>query len=666
MLSLLQILEANIVLLFLALVTFPKSIISQMTLTNISSTCPLPSPCECKWEVSNANPTEEENTIQCLHLNWTNADLPSIPLFNVTISIIDVSFNKLTQLPIDFLQPFSNELKVIRLAYNKFNLVPSVILDMDNLIELDMEGNRLRLRRSMYFQNMPELRKLNLNRNNIIELKSGIFNGLKFLSELKIEHNLIQKISPGAFQDLVSLGDLSLAFNHLKQIGKALFTNLENVDSLDLSHNKINQIHQHAFVGLSAILYINLDHNNLVTLHPNLFLPTKTLVILTMDNNMLNILPESVFDNLVKLLYLSMAHNSMEHLPKKLFSSFAENLMNLGIGYNNITSLPNLFFDNMHNLEALSFFGNPLTSFPDLSALRKLDTLSLSDTKVQHIYPCDFIPLKSLHHFKLWMTPLVCDCDLRWLREWSDEHLDVSTIINKFTWICASPSDKAGRYFHDIPADNFTCNPNRLPHFCHPQHYISVSTMLILTPTNVSAHTVVLVYNLNAPAGIVAEYEQVTWSNQDDSHKSELHLPDNSVELDQLTPGSNYTVCVTLYGDHVTHLITNCTHVSTDGNNSVVKRARGQIVGGIILILAIIIVVISAAIYSYRTPPRCLRMKDQSGIVNTVYNASGAGSVDIQITENSSDSLQILPSIAGADTSDEAKVPSSLKYTSFA
>ena len=136
--------------------------------------------------------------LNCSQMNLTHNDLLSIspPDYNITMVIL--AHNKLDDVPGAFLEQFEN-FEDIYLDENALVLIPAAILNMDMLMLLSLQNNSIKLKRSLYFQQMTKLLKLNLKHNKIDELQNIVFAGLRNLEKLYLDNNNIATIHQEAF-----------------------------------------------------------------------------------------------------------------------------------------------------------------------------------------------------------------------------------------------------------------------------------------------------------------------------------------------------------------------------------------------------------------------------------------------------------------------------------
>ncbi|KAF7664481.1 hypothetical protein LDENG_00176160 [Lucifuga dentata] len=143
---------------------------------------------------------------------------------------LDLSHNRLTTLPVDWIvQPF-DRLTVLVLSWNSISQT-----DSDS------------------FTLTPHLLHLDLSSNLLAVLNSSIFHGLQELEELLLFGNQIVQINQGAFRDLRRLQKLYLSGNRLTSFPLELYKEPRgphNLTFLDLSFNQLSQLPVQSLLSL--------------------------------------------------------------------------------------------------------------------------------------------------------------------------------------------------------------------------------------------------------------------------------------------------------------------------------------------------------------------------------------------------------------------------------
>jgi Leucine-rich repeat (LRR) protein len=258
----------------------------------------------------------------------------------------DLRFNHLTKIPIIS----NNSIEILDLSYNKILQLP----DLSKLIELkilNLKSNRLRT--------LPEtigkilkLKTLNL-RNNMLK---NLPKSLSYITSLKILDLHGNKLTNLGFDFSPSISELELGWNSFVAIPNNI-KSLTLLEKLGLGGNKIENLPN--WIGLFSLLReLDLYDNKITTIPESIGL-LNTLEKLNLRNNHLRSLPSSV---------------------RNLSS-----LKNLNLSWNKFTFLPE-WIGSLSSLEELNLWGNQLATLPNsLSSLSSLKILDLNFNQIEEL-----------------------------------------------------------------------------------------------------------------------------------------------------------------------------------------------------------------------------------------------------------------------------------------
>ena len=328
---------------------------------------------------------------------------------------------------------------------NITELKPGDFDGLTNLTELRLDGNELSSLPDGIFDNLGELTELKLFDNQLSSLPSGVFDQLTKLTELSLSNNQLSAFPDGVFGQLTNLTVLTLNNNQLSALPSGVFDQLTNLTRLYLNSNQVSALPENIFDQLTNLTLLNLFDNPLTSLQKSdfdhltnlevLILPgsstsnplpefsgdtpvcdrtpqvrdaivaavpgvstcgdvteahlaaiTDTLELsgssitelkpgdfdnltnlrgLGLGDNQLSSLPEDIFKYLINLELLAIANTQLSSLPDGLFENLT-NLKMLGIANNTqLSSLPDGLFENLPNLKMLILSGNQLSSLPE-------------------------------------------------------------------------------------------------------------------------------------------------------------------------------------------------------------------------------------------------------------------------------------------------------------
>ncbi len=122
-----------------------------------------------------------------------------------------------------------------------------------NIIQVDLQGNKLTFVKNEDFSYLRSLKVLHLQNNRIEALESDVFKNLNSLERVRLNNNQITYLPDGIFKNLNSLKRLDLSFNKLKSISKQLLAPLVNINNLQIDNNQIKCIQKGSFDNLKQL-----------------------------------------------------------------------------------------------------------------------------------------------------------------------------------------------------------------------------------------------------------------------------------------------------------------------------------------------------------------------------------------------------------------------------
>ncbi|KAG0717512.1 Chondroadherin [Chionoecetes opilio] len=278
------------------------------------------------------------------------------------------------------------------------------------LMRLNLGKNRLDYIPTDTFHPLTNLEVLDLHENRISHIPDGAFEGLRKLDMLKLEHNQIATIQANVFSDLTVLNSLNIEHNLITNISERAFAGLEsNLEWLELGHNRLDHIPSHALRPLHNLRQLDLDSNRIT------------------------------------------------YVQEDAFRGYGDTIKYILLDKNHITKIPPLAFMDLHSLEWLKLSHNDLTSLTEDTVQPILDTLTMIDVsrECHEGGGAEGIPGPVSYN------PLLCSCDLLWLRRWLSNPNNRETIITSQDHICVTEERKSHPIEH-IPVDEFDCPT--LPH----------------------------------------------------------------------------------------------------------------------------------------------------------------------------------------------------------
>lgn len=246
------------------------------------------------------------------------------------------------------------------------NLLKDDLKDANNLTELRVPKNKIKLIPANVAVLPPLLTFLSFNHNEIMAIEDGAFNS-------------------------TTLKEIHLSFNKLTSLKKGMFLDAPNIQSLYLDSNLIDSIEEETF-DLPKLEYLMLDYNRLTTLPPKLLVTTPSLQAISLISNQLTEVV-AVLEKAHELHSIQLSNNSalkenilqsLQHFPELKYlglgktginsTTAVESLMltHLSIERNNLTDSGLLnHLKELKNLEVLHLYKNKLQKLDEFEKIRE-------------------------------------------------------------------------------------------------------------------------------------------------------------------------------------------------------------------------------------------------------------------------------------------------------
>uniref|UniRef100_A0A182SQ55 LRRCT domain-containing protein n=1 Tax=Anopheles maculatus TaxID=74869 RepID=A0A182SQ55_9DIPT len=377
-----------------------------------------------------------------LHVTCGEGELDVLPIaLNPSIGRLVIKFNRIKS--IDSSIQFYTELTMLDLSYNHLLSIPErVFMYQKKLLQLHLNNNKLGAITNRTFGGLDELRVLNLRGNFIDEIGSDMFKALPKLEELNLGQNRIATLHASAFDGTIPT--LSL-------------TPLKGLAELYLGTNSLFRVLPGAFEGLTQLRRLDIHGSMLVNITVETFRGLENIRSLDISDNHLLKVPTVQLSGLKRLEDLTIGQNDFEVIPEGAFFGLS-NLKSIDIsGALNLRQIQSGAFSANPNLESITIASNKELqeldegSFAGLPHIRKV---SLRDNKIATFHE-ELLPWKHLVEFDLTENPLVCDCNVLWLRNLlqrqNPESEDDAQIV------CSGPDRLHGELLRELTADLLGC-----------------------------------------------------------------------------------------------------------------------------------------------------------------------------------------------------------------
>ncbi|XP_059178446.1 protein flightless-1 homolog [Physella acuta] len=283
----------------------------------------------------------------------TDAGVPNKIFTGNDLSIVDLSHNKLTQVPPELEN--AKSVLVLNLSHNQIELIPNqLFINLTDLVFVDLSNNNLETLPPQ-MRRLTSLQTLILDNNPLIHAQLRQLPVLTALQTLKMK-NTQRTLNnfPTGLDTLTNLQDVDLSYNTLTRVPEALYK-LESLKRLNLSNNEIGELSLMIDIW-TKMETLNLSRNKLKAL-PSSLHKLQNLKKLYVNQNQLDF--EGIPANIGKLHNLevfSAAKNNLEMIPEGL--GRCGKLKKLVLNGNRLITLPDILH-LLPGLETLDVRENP-------------------------------------------------------------------------------------------------------------------------------------------------------------------------------------------------------------------------------------------------------------------------------------------------------------------
>ncbi|XP_033945941.1 protein flightless-1 homolog [Pseudochaenichthys georgianus] len=290
--------------------------------------------------------------------NLKNSGVPDDIFQLDDLSVLDLSFNQLTEIPRDLEN--SRNMLVLNLSHNGIDAIPNqLFINLTDLLYLDLSDNKLdslppQMRRLVHLQT------LTLNNNPLMHAQLRQLPAMVALQTLHLRNTQrTQTNMPTSLEGLTHLADVDLSGNDLSRVPECLYT-LGSLKRLNLSSNQITELSL-CIDQWTQLETLNLSRNQLTSL-PSAICKLSKLKKLYVNSNKLDFdgVPPGV-GKLSSLTEFMAANNNLELIPEGLCR--CGKLKKLVLNKNRLVTLPEAIHF-LTDLEVLDVRENPNLVMP--------------------------------------------------------------------------------------------------------------------------------------------------------------------------------------------------------------------------------------------------------------------------------------------------------------
>ncbi|CAB1447708.1 unnamed protein product [Pleuronectes platessa] len=290
--------------------------------------------------------------------NLKNSGVPDDIFQLDDLSVLDLSFNQLTEIPRDLEN--SRNMLVLNLSHNGIDSIPNqLFINLTDLLYLDLSDNKLdslppQMRRLVHLQTLV------LNNNPLMHAQLRQLPAMVALQTLHLRNTQrTQSNMPTSLEGLTQLADVDLSCNDLSRVPECLYT-LGSLKRLNLSSNQISELSL-CIDQWTQLETLNLSRNQLSSL-PSAICKLSKLKKLYVNSNKLDFdgVPPGV-GKLSSLVEFMAANNNLELIPEGLCR--CGKLKKLVLNKNRLVTLPEAIHF-LTDLEVLDVRENPNLVMP--------------------------------------------------------------------------------------------------------------------------------------------------------------------------------------------------------------------------------------------------------------------------------------------------------------
>lgn len=405
--------------------------------------------------IQNALNVLKKDSYSIYWMKFRNCVLPRLTDFiflGLTVKHLNIIRSNVSAIDRSSLSALGSSLESLDLATNLLTVVPTRALSHQTTLNfLNLNYNKIQVLESSAFSGMTVLLRLSLYENHIKRIHKDAFKGISKLTRLNLGKNMLTDIPSDSFHPLKNLEVLDIHENHISHIPDKAFEGLTRLDMLKLEHNRIEIIQDNVFHDLKVLNSLNIEHNKIANISDGAFAGLESnLGWLELGNNHLDHIPSHALRPLHSLRQLDLDSNVIQYVQEDAFNGYGDTLKYIVLDKNHIKEIPRLALRDLHSLEWLKMAHNQITSLPEDTVQPILDTIKLLD---------------------LSYNPLMCSCDILWLRHWLQNPHNRENHNSGDDHLCTT-KDKKSHVIKSLPENAFDC-----PHSNRPGNTTPVASL---------------------------------------------------------------------------------------------------------------------------------------------------------------------------------------------
>ena len=261
---------------------------------------------------------------------------------------LDLSHNKIAKMPSKVIQN-NEKLNILYLNHNEISILGPFLIST-SLSVLDLSFCKITFLPHDAFTGTPNIIKLKINNNHITEFEMHAFRGLRKLEVLSSGNNLIKRLDSTLFLDLDELKYVDFSNNSISTLSPSLFENNRKMQYLFLRNNNLSALNSRPILISESLSHLDISFCNITNIPPQAFIHLTKLTSLRMNGNQLSMLDAKTMQPLKKLQVVlfgpdstcseSSLQNIFEYFQQKSITYYAPPLCNKNSAITN----PMLFY----------------------------------------------------------------------------------------------------------------------------------------------------------------------------------------------------------------------------------------------------------------------------------------------------------------------------------
>jgi Leucine-rich repeat (LRR) protein len=237
---------------------------------------------------------------------------------------LDLSHNNILKIPSTVVQN-NEKLNFLYLNHNEISILGPFLISV-SLSVLDISFCKITFLPHDAFVGTPNLTKLKINDNHITEFEIYAFRGLRKLEAMSCGNNLIKHLNSNLFLGLDELKYVDFSNNSISMISPRLFAYNRKLRYLFLKNNSLSIPNTGPILLSESLSHLDISFCNITSISSQAFINLTNLTSLRMIGNPLRSLDTKAMEPLKKLQVILFGPNSScsESTLKNIFEYFQQ------------------------------------------------------------------------------------------------------------------------------------------------------------------------------------------------------------------------------------------------------------------------------------------------------------------------------------------------------